>query len=237
MTTRRSRSIRLALMGSIGLVGVLPGCDEAPQADAFTTVEMCIEKTGQDQTCREGFAEAQAQARTTAPAFRTREACEAVFNNCAAPDTTARVNPDQVAAGTELSQQAGVATPPAAASSGGNWFMPLAAGYLLGRATSGMGGSPYFARRDGGAVGFQGRQAMPVDPRAFADPALRERQQALYGGGGSSGSSSSRSSTRTTSYYRPAPSSRSTSVSGSTTSRTGGFGSSARASSGSSSGG
>jgi uncharacterized protein YgiB involved in biofilm formation len=239
MTTRRSKSIRLALMGSIGLVGVLPGCDEPPQADAFATVEACIQKTGQDQSCREGFAEAQAQAQSTAPAFRTREACEAVFNNCGVPDATARINPDQVAAGSELAQQAGAATPPASASSGGSWFMPLAAGYLLGRATSGMGGAPYFQRRDGGAVGFQGRQPMPIDPRAFGDQAQRERQQALYGGSGGGGSSSSSrgSGSRSTSYYQPSPSSRSGSVAGTGTSRSGGFGSSARASGGSSSGG
>lgn len=230
MSTRRSKSIRLALMGSVGLVGTLAGCEEAPQADAFASVEQCIARTGQDLTCREGFAQSQAQVAATAPAFRSREACEAVFGSCAAPPAGARITSDQAnAANDAVASTPGA--PPNTASSTGSWFMPAAAGFLLGRATSGLGGSPYFMRRDGGAVGFAGGQAAAIDPRAFA-----ERQQQQRQSNWSSSSSGSRISNRGT--YAPAPSSRGGSaVSTGSISRSGGFGSSARASSGSSSGG
>ena len=38
-------------------------------------------------------------------------------------------------------------------SSGGSWFLPAAAGFMLGRVL-GTAPSPYFMRRDGGAVAF-----------------------------------------------------------------------------------
>lgn len=234
MSTRRSRSIRLALMGSIGLVGTLPGCDEAPQADAFASVEECIARTGQDLTCREGFAQSQTQVGATAPAFRSREACEAVFTNCAVPPAGSHVTSDQVNAANDAVASTPGAPPNTSASTGsstGSWFMPAAAGFLLGRATSGLGGSPYFMRRDGGAVGFAGGQAAAIDPRAFAQQQQQQRQSNW-----SSSGSGSRISSRGT--YTPAPSPRSGSAASTgSISRSGGFGSSARASSGSSSGG
>lgn len=216
-------------MGSVGLVGTLAGCEKAPQADAFASVEECVARTGQDLTCREGFAQSQAQVASTAPAFRSREACEAVFTNCAAPAAGSRVTSDQVnAANDAVASTPGA--PPNTSAGTGNWFMPAAAGFLLGRATSGLGGSPYFMRRDGGAVGFAGGQAAAIDPRAFAQQQQQQRQS-NWSSSGSGGRISSRGT------YTPAPSSRSGSaVSTGSISRSGGFGSSARASSGSSGG-
>jgi uncharacterized protein YgiB involved in biofilm formation len=228
MTTRRSRTIRLALMGSIGLVGTLPlaSCDSPPEADAFRTAEECISKTGQDLMCREAAREAQAQASTAAPAFRSQQACEAAFGSCA--PANALPSRDQADAAIQM----GDTPPAAAASSTGSWFLPAAAGFLLGRAM-GTPPAPYFQHRQYGAVGFgaQGTR-LPIDPRAFADPRLREEQQRASGSSGGGGAwNSSRSSTT----YSPARDSR-PSRAYSTPSRSGGFGTTARSSSSSSGG-
>jgi hypothetical protein len=81
-------------------------------------------------------------------------------------------------------------------------------------------------------VGFgaQGTR-LPIDPRAFADPRLREEQQRAFSGGGGGAWNSTRSSTT----YSPARDSR-PSRAYSSPSRTGGFGTTAR-SVGSSAGG
>jgi uncharacterized protein YgiB involved in biofilm formation len=218
MKTRRTRTIRLALMGSVGLVGTLPlaGCDEAPEADAFRTVQECIAKTGQELSCREAERAAQTLAAESAPAFRSQAACEASFGNCAPaprPPTT-----DQVNAG--ISSGDAVASPAT-----GSWFMPAAAGFLLGRAMGGGAGLPFFQSRQYGAVGFgPGGQRLGVDPNAFANQRERE-QQARSTGSAGRGSRS---------YYSTTTRTGSSSVTASP-SRTGGFGTTARSSSSSSS--
>jgi uncharacterized protein YgiB involved in biofilm formation len=217
MTTRRTRTLRLALMGTIGLVGTLPlaGCDEAPEAQAFRTAEECIAKTGQDLMCREAQQQAQAATSDQAPAFRSQQACEAAFGTC----QPARTPPtrEQVNAGATAGDA--IASP-----SGGSWFLPAAAGFLLGRAM-GTPPTPYFMRRDGGAVAFAGGQQQPIDPRWFPDQQQQQRQSSWSSSSGRSGSS----------YYRSGTSRSGGSVT-SSPSRTGGFGSSARSSTSSSGG-
>lgn len=216
MPTRRTRTLRLALMGSIGLVGTLPlsGCDEAPEAQAFSTAEECIAKTGQDLMCREAAAQTQAANTQTAPAFRSQQACEAAFGNCA--PAAALPSRDQADAAAAMGDRP-------AASSGGSWFMPAAAGFLLGRAMS-SGPSPYYMRRDGGAVAFNGGVQQPLDPRWFPDQQQQQRQSNY----------SSRSGYSSSSYYRGSSGGSGSSAS-SSVSRSGGFGSTARSSSSSSS--
>lgn len=223
MATRRSRSIRLALMGTVGLVGTLPlaGCDSGPEAQAFRTVQECIDKTGQDQTCREAEAAARALSNEVAPAFRDQAACEAAFGSCA----PARALPSREQADAAVAM--GDAPPAAAAApaaGGGSWFLPAAAGFLMGRALGGPP-TPYYMRRDGGAVAFNGARAQPLDPRWLQDPQARDRQSSFTSRTGSSSSS----------FYRGSSRSGSSSVT-SSPSRSGGFGSSARASGGSSGG-
>jgi uncharacterized protein YgiB involved in biofilm formation len=219
MSTRRTRTLRLALMGTIGLVGTLPlaGCDEAPEAQAFRTAEECISKTGQDLMCREAEQQAQAAAQQNAPAFRSQQACEAAFGSCApAPALPSREQADAAA---------GMGDRPAAttASGAGSWFMPAAAGFLLGRALGGPP-SPYFMRRDGGAVAFAGGRQQPINPNWFQDPQQQQRQSNW----------SSRTGSSSSSYYRGTTSRSGGSVT-SSPSRTGGFGTTARSSGSSSS--
>lgn len=223
MAIRRSRKIRLALMGTVGLVGTLPlaGCDSGPEAQAFRTVQECIDKTGQDQTCREAEAAARAMANEVGPAFRNQAACEAAFGSCA----PARALPSREQAEAAVAMgDAPAAAPPPAGGGAGSWFLPAAAGFLMGRALGGTP-TPYYMRRDGGAVAFNGRQAQPLDPRWLADPQQRERQ----------GSFTSRTGSSSSSYYRGSSRSGSSSVT-SSPSRSGGFGSTARGSGGSSGG-
>ena len=217
MATRRTRTLRLALMGTIGLVGTLPlvGCDEAPEAQAFRTAEECISKTGQDLMCREAAQQAQAANTQQAPAFRSQQACEAAFGNC----TPATALPSRE----QADAAAGMGDRPAA-SSGGSWFMPAAAGFLLGRAMS-SGPTPYYMRRDGGAVAFAGGAQQPINPNWFPDQQQQQRQSSYTSRTGSSSSS----------YYRSGSSGRSGSSASSSVSRSGGFGTTARSSSSSSS--
>ena len=214
---RRSRTVRLALMGTIGLVGTLPmaGCDEAPEAQAFRTAEECIAKTGENQMCNEAAQQAQAAARSSAPAFQSRAACEATFGDC----TPAAQPPSRE----QANAAAAIGDQQAYGSSGGSWFLPAAAGFMMGRML-GTAPSPYFMRRDGGAVAFAGGVAQPVDPRWFPDQQQQQRQSNW----------STRTGYSSSSYYGSSSRSGSSSAS-SSTSRSGGFGSTARASGSSSS--
>jgi len=217
MATRRTRTLRLALMGTIGLVGALSlaGRDEAPGAQAFRTAEECISKTGQDLMCREAEQQVQAANTQSAPAFRSQQACEAAFGSCA--PATSLPSREQADAATAMGDRP-------AASSGSSWFMPAAAGFLLGRALSG-GPTPYYMRRDGGAVAFNGGVQQPINPNWFPDQQQQQRQSSY----------SSRSGYSSSSYYGSSSSSRSGSSASSSVSRSGGFGTTARSSSSSSS--
>lgn len=130
---KRSRSIRLVLLGTVGLVG-LAGCDDTPVASEgqfFRDASEC-RKVLDAATCDNQFAAAQKEHVRTAPKFTTREQCEAQFG--AANCTTAPA-PDGAQAGTTAPTQ-GQQT---AQSSGGSFFMPLMLGYLGGQMMSRMG--------------------------------------------------------------------------------------------------
>ncbi len=98
--------------------------------------------------------DARQQHAQTAPAFASRDACEAKFGleNCA--ETRQRPSADQIQPG---EQQA------AAQSGGGSWFMPAMLGYMMGR-TLGGGGAfvpPSRGRPGAGADGDDGQAGLP----------------------------------------------------------------------------
>lgn len=157
---KRSRSIRLALLGTVGLVG-LAGCDDTPVASEgqfFRDAGEC-RKVLDAATCDSQFAAAQKEHVRTAPKFASKEQCEAQFG--AANCTTAPA-PDGAAAqgtgtGTAASGTTGQQT---AQSSSGSFFMPLMLGYLGGQLMSRMGQPAQPVYRDaqnraysGGAAG------------------------------------------------------------------------------------
>lgn len=158
---KRSKSIRLVLMGSLSAVA-LSACDGSdPVAGQFFQDEAQCAKTNDAGACRQALADARAEHQRTAPAFTSRESCEAQFgkDNCAAAEQ--KPSPEQVAKGG--------GTPPAV-SSGGGYFMPMLLGYTMGRMMGGGGmgmGQPVWRdARNTAYVG--GRPSGTVDPASLS---------------------------------------------------------------------
>ncbi len=105
---KKSRAIRLVLLGSTGLT--LAACDQSPPSDAtfFSKVEDCIAVKSESE-CREGFAKSEQEFAAEAPRFTKKEECEAEFGvgNCE-------------------TRQAGGGM--------GSFFMPMMMGYMMGNA-------------------------------------------------------------------------------------------------------
>jgi uncharacterized protein YgiB involved in biofilm formation len=105
---KKSKAIRLVLLGSTGLT--LAGCEQSPPSDAtfFSKVEDCIPLKG-EVTCRDGFAKSEQDFVAEAPRFTRQEECEADFG-----------------AGNCETRRAG----------SGSFFMPMMMGYMMGNAFS-----------------------------------------------------------------------------------------------------
>lgn len=103
---KKSRAIRLVLLGSTSLT--LAACSQAPPSDAtfFSKVEDCIPVKG-EAACREGLAKSEGSWDAEAPRFDQKEKCEAEFGegNC------------------ETRQSRGGT---------GGFFMPMMMGYMMG---------------------------------------------------------------------------------------------------------
>lgn len=168
---KKSRTIRLVLLGGAGLT--LAACDEAPPPDArfFADVTACS-AVYDEATCRTAFAESQAEFAAEAPAFERKEACEAEFGagNCETRES----------------------------ASGGSFFMPMMMGYMLGNAFSRpvfrgpdnsammrSGGKTYdvgkFTGATGRAAAFQPAQITPVQRGGFGTSASSYRTSSAGG--------------------------------------------------------
>ena len=103
---KKSKAIRLVLLGSTGLV--LAACDPSPPSDArfFSKFEDCT-AVKDEATCRDAFKKSEQEFVAEAPRFTRKEQCEAEFGagNCETRQT-----------------------------SGGSFFMPMMMGYMLGSA-------------------------------------------------------------------------------------------------------
>ena len=88
---KKSKAIRLVLLGSTGLT--LAACSQKPPSDAtfFSKVEDCIPVKG-EAACRDGFAKSEASWAAEAPRFTQKEQCEAEFGagNCETRETHPR---------------------------------------------------------------------------------------------------------------------------------------------------
>lgn len=148
---KRSQSIRLVLLGSAGLLA-LSGCDQGPDPlarnDFFQSEQQCASVANPD-ACRQALADARAEHQRTAPAFTSREACEARFGAESCTETTQPPLPAQL-----QDQPGGQQT----AQSGGSWFLPVMLGYMMGRTTSGFTSQPVY--RDANNTVYSGRQAL-----------------------------------------------------------------------------
>lgn len=151
---KRSRRIRLALLGTAGLAA-LTACEQAEDPVAsgqlFTDAQAC-EAAYDPKECREAYARAQDEHAKTAPKFASREACEAEFGaaNCVAapPDASA---------------------PAAQQQAGGSWFMPMMMGYMMGRmAGGGYAVTPLY--RDTRNTAYAGRRPIGTIDSARMPP-------------------------------------------------------------------
>ena len=116
---KRSRTIELALMGSVPLM--LAACDQAPPAPpptaAYRDLSQCVSdgKVGAD-LCAKAYADAVAEQYREGPRFQSIADCQARYSY----DECHYVQ-----------------------GPSGGWFMPALAGFMIGRATSGHDGYGY----------------------------------------------------------------------------------------------
>lgn len=187
---KRSRSVRLALLGTVGLVG-LAGCDDSPVASEgqfFRDASEC-RKVLDAATCESQFAAAKEQHVKSAPRFATKQQCEAQFGaeNCtdAATYETAQAPAGQAPAGQTPAGQ-GQQT---AQSGSGSFFMPLMLGYLGGQMMSRMGQSAQPVYRDasnraytaGGAAGATPRSIGSWNPSSRSVAGVSSSQRGGFG--------------------------------------------------------
>lgn len=136
------RQYRLApVAAAVGAVLMLAACDEADETVAlYTTAEQCTTANpGQAGECTTAYNNAVQEAVKTAPKYATREDCVAEFGESQC--TQAQV-PTELANNNQTQQQE-----PAQAS--GGFWMPLMAGYMMGRMMGGGAASqPLFTSRN-----------------------------------------------------------------------------------------
>lgn len=188
--------IRLALLGTVGLVG-LAGCDDNdPLAghDVLRDQKECSAKPDPD-ACRTALADARAQHVQTAPRFANREECEAQFgvNNCGTPTQVLAGN-DAFSAATpvdpsqpQTSPQTGEQQAQAQSSSGGI-FMPMLMGYMMGRTLGGgFGAQPLY--RDPNNTAYSGGKPLgQLSANRFPDAPKASPLAVSRGGFGRTGS-------------------------------------------------
>lgn len=159
---KKSKSIRLALLGSTGFA--LVACDEAPPTDArfYANVDECRAIHGK-ASCEQAFTQSEATHAAEAPQFNRKEECEAEFGagNCE--------------------------TKTASTSGGGmgSFFMPAMMGYMMGNAFS----QPVYRGPDNSATTRSGGNTYKVgsfagNGRASAFQASPVTQVARGGFGG-----------------------------------------------------
>ncbi|MBN9499108.1 MAG: DUF1190 domain-containing protein [Alphaproteobacteria bacterium] len=165
---RKTRTLLLASVAALALAA----CDDSITGKSdFVRDEAQCASTDNPSACRQALMDARVEHARTAPAFATRESCEAAFGaaNCeAAPGTP---TPAQVAAAQtheatqgqpQQVQQAG----------GGGFFMPMLMGYMMGRMAGGaMAAQPMY--RDTNNRAYSGAGARPMgrfDDRVMPPP-------------------------------------------------------------------
>lgn len=135
--SKRSRQVSLALLGAAAFS--LAACkEETVESVVVRNPQDCAALSGFSRTeCEAGLKEAQAQHEATAPRYDALAVCE-----------------EQHGEG-QCQQEAG-------ASGGGSVFMPILAGYMLGRmlggaGAAGLGSKPLYQTRGGGFATADGK--------------------------------------------------------------------------------
>ena len=157
---KRSRQIRLVLLGSAGAVA-LAACDQAqdlPGDAKFYRDQAQCESELKGADCKKAFEESRDAHVRTAPRFQTQEECQTNFgvDNC----TRETAPGERVAAG----------------SSSGGFFMPLMIGYMLGKSGNNFVSQPVYrdaqntAYTGGGSGGAAGRAIGRFDNASLPPP-------------------------------------------------------------------
>ncbi len=143
---KRSRSLRLVLMGSAALA--LSACDDQKDAQVFETVGQCMDLGHTQQECDTAINQARQAQLDTAPRYATKADCEAEFGKCEeGPKVADKVDAPKDPNAPQQSY---------AHSEGGGFFMPLITGYMMGRLLGGgmYGFAPMPLYRPMGASGY-----------------------------------------------------------------------------------
>lgn len=133
---KKSRSIKLVLLGGASLALVACGDEVPPDARFFADVEECA-ATYTEAQCQDAFKKSEQTFAAEAPKFTRKEDCEAQFGagNCETKEA-------------------------ASASGGGigSYFMPMMMGYMIGNMMGGGFNRPVYRGPDNSAMmGNQGK--------------------------------------------------------------------------------
>ncbi|MFO1189432.1 MAG: DUF1190 domain-containing protein [Alphaproteobacteria bacterium] len=186
---RRSRSIRLLLLSSVGAL-TLTACDEGDRLaeGEFITDQAQCAVAFDPKDCRDALAAARAEHVKTAPTFATRKDCEAQFGagNCDTRAAIASAEPGGTSTGGSGPTGSSGGQPGAGGS--GGLFMPMLMGYMLGRTMSGFAAQPLY--RDASNTAYTGGKSVgsvdSIRSRAPA-PGARIGQTVSRGGFGQEG--------------------------------------------------
>ncbi|MBD2781007.1 DUF1190 family protein [Xenorhabdus szentirmaii] len=122
------KSYRLAPVAiAVSAVFMLSACEQSDETvSLYTNADECSQANpSQSEQCKTAYNTALKEAEKTAPKYATREECVAEFGEQQCTQT-----PTQAGVGQAQAQ-----------SSGGSFWMPLMAGYMMGRLMGGMGSS------------------------------------------------------------------------------------------------
>ena len=132
------KPIALSLIVAFG-VTACGGSDDTEQLTIYSDVQDCISNNpNMAAECRVVYESAVQEAIETAPKYATIEECTADFGleNC-----------QSVSQAASSIENPAVAETQQAASGGGGFFMPLLAGYMMGKMMSGMGANNNMAHK------------------------------------------------------------------------------------------
>jgi uncharacterized protein YgiB involved in biofilm formation len=164
---KRSRSLRLILMGSAALA--LSACDDKKDAQVFETVGQCMDLGHTQQECDDAISQARQHRLETAPRYASKADCEAEFGKCEEGSKTADAPKDPNAPAQSYAH-----------SESGGFFMPLITGYMIGRmlggGTYGFAPMPLYTPMGGGGFYTGGGTRVATGPGAttVAQSALNE---------------------------------------------------------------
>jgi len=136
------RVYRLAPVAlAISTVFMLSACEQSAETvSLYTNAEDCAQKNpAQSEQCSLAYKNALQEAAKTAPKYATREDCVAEFG-----EEKCTQAPTQTATTTQTASQAqaGLATENQASGQNGSFWMPLMAGYMMGRLMGGGTAAP-----------------------------------------------------------------------------------------------